>query len=293
MRRANPAAVGGFVIGALALAVGGILFFGGGQFFRDTERFVIFFEGSVNGLQIGSPVKMKGVEIGSVQSIRAIADVETVEILTETVIEIDRDRFEQRGEESSVDYAARFRRVVAQGLRARLELQSLITGQLYIALLVLPETEPRLVGATDVPYPELPAVPTKGQELERTVRGVLARIQELPLEDLITKLDAAAGNLDATLEEGRVAVAEIRRLVHNVDGSVAPITESAVAVLDQTRQTLESVEGTVDPGSPLSYQLSFTLQELADAARAIRVLADYLEQNPNALVFGRSSGGAR
>jgi paraquat-inducible protein B len=184
-------------------------------------------------------------------------------------------------------------------------MQSFITGQLYVALDILPESEARLVAPPDARYPEIPAILTKGQQIERTVRSLVDRLQKLPFEDIVEKLDSALGgidrvvndprlteaiaNLDATLAEARGAVADARALVNNVDGRVEPITDSAVAVLDQAQQTLESIETTLEPGSPLSYQLAQTLRELQEAARSLRVLADYLERHPNSLVFGRTA----
>ena len=120
-KRANPAMVGGFVLGGLALAVAGILFFGGGSFFSQTQRFVVYFDGSVNGLQVGSPVKFAGVEIGSVQRIAVIGDVtEGFDAYTETVVEIDRSRFDQRGPMPS-DAGQRMDMLADAGLRARLQ----------------------------------------------------------------------------------------------------------------------------------------------------------------------------
>jgi paraquat-inducible protein B len=302
-RKANPVAVGGFVLGGLALAVAGVVFFGGGNLFAETTRSVIYFDGSVNGLQVGSAVKLEGVEIGEVVQIRAIAALDQgLETFTETVIEVDRARFEQRGfavQDSD-------QRLIDEGLRARLELQSLITGQLYVALLILPDVPARLVALPDAPYAEIPAVPKTIEEIERTVKGLVERIQKLPLEDLVVSLDSAVAgfdrfmndpelasavaNLNGTLAEARGAVREARGLVKNVDQKVGPLAESAAAALDQAQQTLASAERSIEPGSPLGYQLTQTLRELAEASRAIRVLAEYLEENPNSLVFGRSSG---
>ena len=69
-RKANPVMIGAFVVGAIALAVVGIVVFGSGRLFADTTPFVMYFSGSVDGLSVGSPVKFKGVEIGGVTSIQ-------------------------------------------------------------------------------------------------------------------------------------------------------------------------------------------------------------------------------
>ncbi len=271
-RQANPALVGGFVLGGLAIAVAGTLFFGATNVFTQTQRSVIYFEGSVNGLQVGSPVKLEGVEVGQVERVRAIAVVgEEFEIFTETVIEIDPSRFEQRGQPPG-DTLQRFKLLTDMGLRARLEMQSLITGQLYVALMILPDTPIRLMKRADVPYPEIASVPTTTQQLARTVRAVLDRIEELPLEEIVGKLDSV--------------VAGLERFVN--DPALASAVSNLNATLEQAQRTLEGVETSVEPGSPLNYQVTLMLRELGEAARAIRVLADYLEENPNSVVFGRS-----
>ena len=69
-RKANPVLIGAFVVGAIALGVVGIVVFGSGRLFADTTPFVMYFTGSVDGLNVGSPVKFKGVEIGAVTSIQ-------------------------------------------------------------------------------------------------------------------------------------------------------------------------------------------------------------------------------
>ena len=130
MKRANPAAVGAFVLGAIALVLVGVIAIGSGSFLHDTQRFVLFFDGSVNGLTVGSPVKMRGVEIGRVLEVNALAEEDRKDILNEVVIEIDPARVKRVG--PTVAVAERAQLLVENGLRGRLELQSLVTGQLYI-----------------------------------------------------------------------------------------------------------------------------------------------------------------
>ncbi len=306
MKQANPTAVGAFVLGGLALLIFGVIFFGGGRLFADTNRYVIYFEGSVNGLQVGSPVKLQGVEVGQVVSIHAMADTAHWEVSTETQIEIDRARFEQRGPRSS-DPVEREKRLVAGGLRARLDVQSLITGQLYVSLLVLPDSEARIVGPKDKPYPEIPAVPSTSQEVQRVVRSAVEKFEELPIQDIFQKVDGVLNALNQILEQARVeetvtnlneaisdargAIRDARRVLDKVDAQVGPVARSAVETLDEARRALETAQSTVSPESAVAYRLTQALQDLSDAARALRELAVFLERNPNSVVFGRSPGG--
>lgn len=93
------------------------------------------------------------------------------------------------------------------------------------------------------------------------------------------------------MTDARGTVVDARKLINNVEGQVEPLSDSAVGALDQARTTLASVDTAVQPQSDVRYELSVALEELAEAARAIRLLADYVERNPNSVVFGRGSGG--
>ena len=306
MKQANPTLVGAFVLGGLALVVAGVLFFGGGRLFAETDRYVIYFDGSVNGLQVGSPVKLEGVEIGQVLSIHASADTANWEVSTETVIAIDRARFTQRGPRIA-DPVEREKAMIAGGLRARLDVQSLITGQLYVSLLVAPDSEARVVGPPDKPYPEIPAVPSTSQEVQRVVRSAVEKFDELPIQDIFAKVDGilaavnriveqgrieeTVANLNETIGEARGALGDVRRVLRSVDGKIDPVAASAIATLDEARRALEAAQSTVNPDSAVAFRLGETLRELSDAARALRELAVFLERNPNSVVFGRSPGG--
>ena len=306
MKKANPAAIGAFVLGGAMLVLVGVIALGSGAFLRNTQRFVLFFEGSVNGLTVGSPVKLRGVEVGTVREVNALADETRKDILNEVVIEVDPARIKRVG--PSVGVAERAKLLVENGLRARLDLQSLVTGQLYIGLDFYPNAPLRLAGR-ESPYPELPTIPSVSEEVADTARAFIARLQELPLEEIAKNLDAAlagvakilespdlaraVGELDETVSGARLAVRDARKLVVDVDGRVAPVADSAVKALDQARDALAGVDSAVRPGSDERYQLTLALEELTQAARSIRLLADTVQRNPSSLVFGRTQEAAR
>jgi paraquat-inducible protein B len=306
MKKANPAAVGAFVLGAIALVLIGAIALGSGTFLHHTQRFVLFFDGSVNGLSVGSPVKLRGVEIGTVLQVNALSDATRKDIVNEVVIEVDPARLKRVG--ASIDVERRTQQLVENGMRARLELQSLVTGQLYIGFDFYPDAPLRLAGL-DPAYPELPTIPSVTEEVADTARAFIARLQGLPLEDIAKNLDAALAGvaelaqspdlrnaiaqLDATLADIRHTVRDAGRLVVNVDGRVAPVADSAVKALDEVRTTLASLDSAVKPGSDERYRLAVALDEVAEAARSIRLLADTVQRNPSSLVFGRAQQAAR
>ena len=86
------------------------------------------------------------------------------------------------------------------------------------------------------------------------------------MRDLATRLDTQAGPFLASLK------------------TTSDRTNEA---LDEMRTTLKTVQVFIDPGSPLANQISSALQELTGAARSVRLLADYLERNPSAVVRGK------
>lgn len=298
-KKANPAAIGAFVVGAIAMVVAGIIVLGGVNLFSTTRNFTIFFEGSVNGLQVGSPVKALGVDVGEVTAVRAVADQENWTIYTETNIELDTSRFVGRGLRSDPRPT---RELVENGLRARLETQSLLTGQLYVSLDFLPETEARLLGEPAA-HPEIPALPTRFQEAENTLRKVAERLQEVPLDEVVAhlndvlagldrfvnggRLESLSANLDETLVEARSALVEARSLATSLDSKSDPLAEQMAAALAAAEKAFAGIRTVTEPGSPLVYQTQATLEEMQEAARALRLLADFLERTPNAVVFGR------
>lgn len=300
MRKANPAAVGAFVLGAIVLVIGGVLALGSGRFLRETQHYVLFFDGSVNGLTVGSPVKIRGVEIGSVLTVTSLVDTRSRNVVNEVVVEVDSTRFKRLGPPLGTSA------LVKSGLRARLELQSFVTGQLYVGFDFYPDTPVKLMGF-ESEYPELPTIPSVSQEVESTVRGLVARLQELPLTEIANNLnesvaslksllsspdlEAAVAQLDDTVTETREMVTDARGLLDDVGAQVDPVAGGAVAALDQARATLATIDGAVQPDSEVRYELARALEEMTEAANAIRRLADYIERNPSSVVFGRASQG--
>jgi phospholipid/cholesterol/gamma-HCH transport system substrate-binding protein len=308
MKKANPAAVGAFVLGAVGLVIVGVIALGSGSWLRHTQRFVLYFDGTVNGLTVGSPVKMRGVEVGSVVEVNALADTEDVQILNQVVIDIDPSRFKRIGPEVGSDMVARAEALVQHGMRARLELQSLVTGQLYVGFDFYPDTPIKLTEIRSQ-YPELPVVPSVSQEVADTLRALVDRLQKLPLDQMVNNissalagvdklvnspdLQAAFAQLDDTVTEVRSTVRDAKKLVSDVDAELKPILASAADSLDRAQSTLANIDSAVQPGSDVRYELTQALTELSAAGRAVRQLADYVERNPNSLVFGRPSGGDR
>jgi paraquat-inducible protein B len=357
-RRANPTLIGAFIVGAVALIVIGLLVFGRSQFFTETRTFVLFFDGSVKGLNVGAPVDFQGVKVGSVTNITVQYMPQEMAFRTPVYIEIEAGSIRELGIRESEDDRRRFfQSLVERGLRARLETQSLVTGQLFVQLGFYPDTPVKLVGG-DPDTPEFPTIPTTLQQAQAAAENVLEKIQALPLEQLFAHImETAQGtsrlvsspealalvrSLNETMTEvrrlvqhegdkvglvlnevqgasaaARVLLTDLRQLVRRVDGQIMPLTDGAKQTIEATRailkdsqQLVRNVDGRVTRMTDsftdtseaaqatmvtaqrrLDDNLVMALQEITAAVRSIRVLVDYLERNPNALLTGK--GGDR
>ena len=222
-RKANSTAIGVFVVGAAALVVAGVAYFGSGRFLAETETYVLFFEGSLKGLNVGAPVLLRGVKVGEVSDIVIRYDADDEEIDIPVYIEYQPDRVVKIS--GIPDRRATFDLLIERGLRAKLAIQSFVTGMLAIELDTYPDAPLRLVGG-DPRYQELPTIPSMMEELTNTVGKLGQRVSELPIEGLISdlretvqgtnefvrsaKLEQAVQSLDETLKD-------LGKLARNVD----------------------------------------------------------------------------
>jgi paraquat-inducible protein B len=179
-KKVSKTAIGAFVLGAVVLLVAGVLVLGAGKFFTREHVFVTYFEGSVKGLNVGSPVMFRGVKVGAVNDITIMADPATGQVTIPVIFSLQPARFkgtraEFQREPKSIEKA------VEAGLRAQLETQSFVTGQLMVSLDFFPDKPARFVGLVKE-YPEVPSIPTPLEELQKTV-------ENLPIKEMVETLN--------------------------------------------------------------------------------------------------------
>lgn len=303
-RRANPTAIGLFVLGAIALSVTAAVMFGAGLLARPKAAFILYFPESVNGLDVGAPVKFKGVQLGRVTQILLGFGQSPEANDVAVLVEIDEKAY---GEKTNriVDLSDRERvgTAIERGLRARLESQSLVTGLLYIELGFHPGA-PAVYRQSGDAYMEIPTIPSNLEEIVDRTMHAIARISDIPFEELVGAFTGLAKSLDGFVNDPKLrdtiasldgAAREAEDLLRTVRGEVKPVSRGLHSTSEEARQALaelrafaRSADGLTREGSPLRFQLSNTLSELANAARALRVLADSLERDPQALLRGRN-----
>ena len=317
-KKANPAVIGGFVVGAIALAVIGVAVFGSGQMFKHNVKFICFFTGTVSGLNVGAPVRFKGVDVGSVTDIRLRlggegvvqrADVEKG-VRIPVFIEIDQDKIALQGGRGNLGDRAQVKQLIDLGLRAQLNAQSLVTGLLFIQMDFYPDRPAEFVQPPESKPQEIPTIPTTMELVQSAAAEIIHKLDEMHFDTMVKSanqvLDGVNGvvnapglkqtieTLPATVANVNQAVTSLRELAERLDNKQGPLFDSlkgtsdkTSATLEQARLTLQTVQTLVDPGSPLATQLSASLQEISSAARSMRLLADYLERNPGSIVRGR------
>jgi paraquat-inducible protein B len=318
-KRASPTLVGVFVLGALAIALAGLAVFGSGKLFRRTAQFVMVFGGSVNGLSVGAPVKFRGVQVGSVtQILLSLPGMTLPELRIPVFIEIDQDLVSKLGGMINPAEPTSFAALIDEGLRAQLQLESIVTGVLFVELDLFPGSPVNLFLPRESGYLEIPTQPTLLQEASQTGADLIAKLRDVDFDGLVTSIRDAArsvGDLAGSPELRQTLVAareamvsardtltEIRPRIpqfasgvdsasNRLQGSLKRFDttlgslDTALGSLDVT---LGSVNRLVDPSAPLVYQLTTTLSDLGTAAKSVRELADYLDRNPSAIITGRS-----
>ena len=324
-KKISPTLIGGFVLGALALLVIAVIAFGSGRLFRKTKEFVVYFDRDVNGLNIGAPVKFKGVEVGSVKNILLQLD-QSLEVPSIPVLfEIDLKKITSRGATLTLlEDPAALKAAIDRGLRAQLRTESLVTGVLYIGIDLFPGTPVKFVQAAGSKYPEIPAVPTTLERVEVTAGEILAKLSEVDFKGMMDSvsravdgvgqlvnspaLKSALQRLDQMMPKIDQAIAEIRKTTGNLDGNITTLSanleqtsdaargamQQAALTLKQTDAALKEAEaaminirGISDPDSVTFYELGRSLREVSAAARSLRLLSDSVQRNPRSLIFGK------
>ena len=317
-QKANPTYIGLFIIVGVALGVIGLVLFSSSRLFSSTFDCIVYFNSSLNGLNVGAPVKFRGVTVGSVKRVMIRYNQATNDYAMPVIIEFQEDLLRER-----IDDPAEFRKEilkdrVERGLRASLQTESLVTGVLYVGLEVDPHA-PAVYHQLEKIYFEIPSKPTEIQELMKNLASLDIAGLEKKLSGLVTRLDTAIGelnlgaisagvtnlvgsvnrvvtspNLTNAVAELRAALEQYRLLAENVNRQVDPVASGLTNSLAKLNTTLEQLggasqdlRGILSPDSALQHDLTLMLEQLASAAQSIAALIEFLERNPNALITGR------
>jgi paraquat-inducible protein B len=258
--------------------------------------YIIDFDGSVRGLQVGAPVEFRGIRTGTVTQIELIPDFTSGKAPIRVYVDLEPQRFANSDPADTIEEQyERTKHLVSLGLRAQLKTGNLLTGDLFIAMNLMPDAPPAEVEMIDG-VPLIPSVPTDLEALTASISGLLDRLSSLPIEDIVQSLQRSAATIEnivadpdvaAGIENLAAAGSDLRSLIAELEASTGPMARSAEAAVAQAQQTMQSVDAMLGQNSTLRYQLERVLQELTTAARSIRSFADMLDRDPSAIIRGR------
>jgi len=323
MPAGKATAVGAFVLGALALAVIGILLFAGKNFFTTKLQVVSYFQDSVAGLAVGAPVTLRGVKVGTVKSMKVYLRLPDLVPVIPVIMEIQPSQVSWTNVPLTTD-ASDINVAIKAGLRAQLATQSLVTGQVSVNLDFHPETAATL-GGSGVGPPEIPTIPSDFQhikdeiadlklpDLAEKARTALVGITQL-IGELNGKLGPIADSLRQTSDDARVTLEsataavkqlqlEASRTLQSVD-HLAETTEvqistngkainQAVTTVNraatQAEKVMDNLHDITSARSPVRGDLEAAVRDLAASAASLRNFSREVERHPNAILLGRSA----
>src|SRR5713226_3377200 len=237
---------------------------------RNPQTYQLIFNQSVRGLAAGAPVEFRGIPIGEVADVRAQIDLQTFQFSVPVTIHLDPQRLGVNvlGASAGVNLEVMRRKLidslVAHGVRAQLRTGNLLTGAVYVALDVFPASPPATLDWSQQPV-QLPTVPGQLQQTEESINNIIKKVDKMPLQQIGDNLQKALGDLDLTLVSAR-------------------------GTLVAAQGTLGNASNLTAANSAQVQRLDSTLQEVSGAARSVRVLTDYLERHPEALIRGKKGG---
>jgi paraquat-inducible protein B len=326
--RANPTSIGLFLIGAIVITLVGTAMLAGNSWFRNKTTFVSYFKESVNGLEDGAPVKFQGAPVGKVTKMRIQINGhdKTFQVPVEYEINIKKlttelGTYVDLGEDSVL------KQQIADGLRAQLQMQSVVTGQLYIELTYRKDAGPPLLEPSETLWPEIPTTPSLISALGTDAGSIVADMVKvlLKVDAMLTAIDMKAINaavvgsaqsvqrlvdapeLRAALQEMPAMTAQLTRTMARVDtlaatagAAIDPMaaelkgaTKEMSATLQALRKTIDDTHGLLSTDSGLGFGLEAALANMRDATNALRLLLNTLEQNPDMLLRGKKPPGGK
>ena len=266
-KQANRMMIGGFVVVAVILLAASLVVFGSGKFFKKTNKYVLYFDGSVKGLNVGAPVLFQGVQIGSVVSITLNVDPKEAKTEIPVIVDIEPDRFKVAGgvQRTSEDRREAAKKLVEMGLRAVLTTQSFITGQLMIELDFHPGS-PANLRSTKGDLLEIPTIPSTTERLANALQRLDLEGMEKHLEDTLSGIDRIVNNPDlkAGIGELKGVLSDARRLLQNMNARVGPLADGLDATVQDTRKLVKNLDGRV---KPLADNVNRTLADFDQLAR--------------------------
>jgi len=299
MNQANTKLIGAFIVGAVALVIIVFLVFGSGKLFTTTYEYVIYFRGSVNGLDLGAPVKLRGVTVGSVSQIIPLyypngdfaveVKIKTEEGIIKTVGTLQKDVVQQKEVEHAIE----------NGFRAQLNTSSFVTGKLFVNLDYFPDTEKIYMKRNETDL-EIPSIPSTTEMFEHSLKSVMKGLENLNLVELTESIHNTVKSVDeilgspmwkANLTMMNENLIKTDTLFARLNRSIDPLASNVTETTIQAKKTLVKMKSLVESLDNIAannrYEIHQVLKEITYSAQALKRLAEYIEEHPSDVIFGK------
>lgn len=310
----KPFMIGAFLLGGLVLLVAGIMLLSRDSWFAQPSEYVVYFTGSLDGLDVGADVTYRGVKVGTVREIRLSYDRQLKDVVMPVVVRIDSPGGRDDGKRGFDQFIGQ---LVERGLRAQLQTPSLLTGKAIVALDMFPRESGYVRTPHDLDLPTIPSVPSRIDQIADVLRELAGSLRQLPLQEMAVSAQKTLEAMEkltnsAELQQGLQSMsqllAKLDRLSGRLEEQLPPIMDNMqqssvdlrVAVADirsaaqTTAQALEQVNALavetrrgLGPKSEIQYELLQALQELNRASKAMQRTLEGLDQRPQSLIFGK------
>ncbi|MDD2364906.1 MAG: MlaD family protein [Desulfuromonadaceae bacterium] len=259
------------------------------------ETYLIVFKESVRGLTVGATVELRGVPVGEVTRINIALDSRKSDFYIPVEIQLYPERLHDHNLKALKKYKQMDTRrlldsLVAHGLRAEVKSGNLLTGQMVVALDIFPKASAAKIDWSATP-PVFPTVSGSMEQLQKKLISIVEKIERMPIEEIAVDARKSLNSLDATLKSAD-------KLLKNVDAAIVPEARSVLVEakqsLEEMRKTLLEAQKTIGGAgkllatdAPLQIDIRESLREVSRAAHSLRILGEYLEQHPEALIRGK------
>nr|WP_298142487.1 MlaD family protein [uncultured Pseudomonas sp.] len=310
----KPFMIGAFLLGGLVLLVVGIMLLSRDSWFAKPSEYVVYFTGSLDGLDVGADVTYRGVKVGTVREIRLSYDRQLKDVVMPVVVRLDSSSGEGGGKHELDQFIGQ---LVERGLRAQLQTPSLLTGKAIVALDMFPREPGYVRSPHDLGLPTIPSVPSRIDQVADVLRELAGSLRQLPLQEMAASAQKTLAALEkltnsAQLQQGLVSMSQLLAKLDRISGSLEqqlpPIMDNMqrssvdlrAAVADirsaalSTSQALEQVNALaaetrrgLGPKSEIQYELLQALRELGRASKTMQRTLEGLDQQPQSLIFGK------
>ncbi len=268
--------------------------------YRERLLMVSYFQSSVKGLAMGSPVSMFGLQVGNVTDVKLQLDRQTGRARVRVAMEIQPERVLSDEEVNQGALVQITQALVNNGLRAETDSGNLLTGSTVISFGFVPNAKPEHI----VMEGDAIVLPSKSGGLggiEDSLSTVADKIAAMPLTQIGDHLNDLLAHTDSTVNGPQLkqALGQLTATLRNVqdlaahaDRGLGPLLQRLPQIADELQQTVQHADETLSAyggNSDFSHNLKQTLDQLGDTARSLRLLAEFLKRHPSSLLFGRST----